>query len=677
MKLFRHETWLAIALAAPARSAGVRLLFMSCVLVAGGCASSEVPPTPDSGASGRAGTTGAGGAAGRAGVAGAAGTTGVAGAAGMTGVAGASGTAGTTGTAGTAGIAGAAGTAGTAGTAGAAGAAGASGTSGAAGGGGRGGAAGGAGSTGAAGAGGAAGTTSAGGRGGAAGAAGTAGIAGASGRGGAAGGAGTAGAGNNGGSGTGGAAGAAGTSGAAGAAGAAGAGSCASALSARVRITEIDVGATYGYNEVDNNGPNLGLTPLAIAPVPGGGSRLGFLGRTDGMVHVVTLDAADQIVAGSAFTLPAYDFQDIYADAAGGVMLLSRPAMGATANNNCGDINHLCGLVANFPTAASCHDMYMVRFDGSTQTWAAKLTDTSASLPAYGTSATGGSNVTFIWSQYAHNGRIAFDGTNYAGYFGAAITVPGQACQGSSAMANGVNIHQGDRMKVVSGSGALLTTGFDWGCSHSGYERVAWDPTGRKFVAVCKNDAPTGGKSGRLALSPGTVTVYPVDLSYAQLGNVIMAGGGGYWLITSDIRAGQPANANGLADIQLLHVASTASPTPDRNLTLVSDAQNDRAPHLAGYGAGQMLAAWETSTATGDFSQTAAGRQMFLQVLDAATGMPPAGATTASAGPLRLTPNVVGSRYQDFRAYPDGSVAYPAPGSSATKIKILRVLGCN
>jgi hypothetical protein len=57
--------------------------------------------------------------------------------------------------------------------------------------------------------------------------------------------------------------------------------------------------------------------------------------------------------------------------------------------------------------------------------------------------------------------------------------------------------------------------------------------------------------------------------------------------------------------------------------------------------------------------------------------MPPAGATTASAGPLKLSPNVLGSRYQDFRAYPDGSAAYPAPGSSNTKIKILRVLPCN
>jgi hypothetical protein len=118
---------------------------------------------------------------------------------------------------------------------------------------------------------------------------------------------------------------------------------------------------------------------------------------------------------------------------------------------------------------------------------------------------------------------------------------------------------------------------------------------------VCKNDAPTGGKSGAPRVLAGHVTIYPVDLNYNQLGNVMMAGGGGYWLFASDIRAGQPAMSNGLADIHLLHVASTSSPTPNQDITLVSDGLNDRAPHLAAYGAGRMVAAWETSTATGDF----------------------------------------------------------------------------
>ena len=81
------------------------------------------------------------------------------------------------------------------------------------------------------------------------------------------------------------------------------------------------------------------------------------------------------------------------------MLLVSRAAMGSTANNNCGDINHLCGLTTSYPTAASCYDMYMVRFDGAAETWAAKLTDTSPTSPAYGTGATAGGNVIFIWSE--------------------------------------------------------------------------------------------------------------------------------------------------------------------------------------------------------------------------------------------------------------------------------------
>lgn len=452
-------------------------------------------------------------------------------------------------------------------------------------------------------------------------------------------------------------------------------GSCASALGDRIRVTEVDVGVSYAYNEVDNNGANLGLTPLALSPLPGGGARLAFLGKGDGTVHIVTLDGDDH-VTGTAVTLPAYDFQDLFADASGGVVLVSRDALGATANHNCGDINNLCGLVANYPTGASCYDMYLVRFDAAGESWATKLTETSATNPAYGAAATSGNNVIYIWSEYAHNGRIAFDGTNYAGYFGAAITVPNQGCVGTSTLATGVNIHQGDRMKLVNGSGALQAGGFDWGCSHSGYQRVVWDPATKAFIPVCKNDAATGDRSGRIAFAPSAKTIYPVDLSYAQLGSVALAARGGYWIATSDVRAGQPAGMNGLADVHLLHVPSTSTPTPDQDILLVSDGANDRAPHLAAYGAGQLLAAWESSSTAGDFSQTDSKRQLFVQVLDAATGAIPAGATTDAVGPVRVTPNVLGSRYQDFRAFPDGSVAYPAPGSGPTKIKILRVLGC-
>jgi hypothetical protein len=434
-------------------------------------------------------------------------------------------------------------------------------------------------------------------------------------------------------------------------------GSCTSPLANRVRVTESDVGVAVSYNEVDTP-----LTPLAIAPIPGGGSRVGFM-STDGMAHVVTLDAQDQVVAGSAFAVSAFDFQDIYADTSGGVMLVSRPsAAGGTLN--CGMPSNLCGTPPSPPIP--CFDLYMVRFDGTAEKWAAKLTQSDGSHPPYLMSATDPNNIIFVW-WYAHNGRIAFDGTNWAAYFGAAISVSQGGC---------VNIHQGDRMQIVDGQGNVQTGGFEWGCSHSGYERIVWDATAKKFVTVCKNDLPTGGKSGRIAFPPTPTTIEPVDLHYSDLGSVLTASGGGYWIVTSDIRSGQTANSNGLADVHLLHVAGTGSPAPDKDIVLASDSGlNDRGPHLAAYGSASMVAAWDTSTATGDLNAKSPNRTFNVQVLDRATGAPPAGSNAMTAGPV--TAPIIGSRYQDVRSYADGSVAYLAPGSTSTKIKVLRVLACH
>jgi hypothetical protein len=399
------------------------------------------------------------------------------------------------------------------------------------------------------------------------------------------------------------------------------------------------------------------------------------------MAHIAQLDASDQLVAGSLFGLPAHDFQDIYADAAGGVVLVSRDAQGGSAaDHNCGNVNNLCGTAASLPTTVSCMDMYLVRFDGSKETWAQKLTETSASPsnPAYGTSPTAGSQVVFIWGIYQHAGRIAFDGSNYAAYYGAAITVPNQACvQSGSVLPKGVNIHQGDRMSVVSSAGALQTNGgFHFGCSHSGYERMIWDAAAKKFVTVCVNDATVPPEIGRLALAPNAGTIIStLDLTYADFGSVLVAGGGGYWAITSNRRPGQPASTdnggtvtynNGLADIDLLHFTTGMA---DRSLTVASDTGlNDRAPHLAAFGTNRMLAAWETGSGTGDIAQGDTSRKLYVQPLNATTG--------AAEGPAFNIAGVVGSRYQDFRSFPDGSVAYPAPGSSSTKIKIVRVLPC-
>jgi hypothetical protein len=307
--------------------------------------------------------------------------------------------------------------------------------------------------------------------------------------------------------------------------------------------------------------------------------------------------------------------------------------------------------------------MYLVRFDGAVETWAAKLTDATAALPPYSTGPTGPS-VIFIWSPYAHHGRIDSDGSRYAAYFGVASSSSGDCNNGGGTNGRGINIYQGDRMKMVGTDGSLQSGGFDFGCSTSGYERVVWDPAARKFVAICK----TGN---RIAIAPpgsgmSTTVFSPLDPYYGNLGNLVVSPAGGYWLTASNAQTGQPANANGLADVRLLHFSTG---TADRDLLLASDATlNERAPHLAPFGATRLLATWETSTTPGELAASDRNRKFFMQPVNATTG-------TAEGSPFYVQ-GIVGNRYHELRGYPDGSVAYVAPGSAASRIKIVRVLPC-
>jgi len=422
----------------------------------------------------------------------------------------------------------------------------------------------------------------------------------------------------------------------------------------RIRISEVDLGMSVVSNEDE-----VSLKPIVIAPMSSAGARVAFMG-SDGMVHVAQLDAADQ-PTGSPTSLVGYDFDALLADDAGGVVLLTRPAQGS-GDKHCGTLSNLCGSTASLPSSQACFDMYLVRFDGAQETWATQLTQSSAARPPYLTSPTDTQRVVYIWQQYAHHGRLAYDGMNYAAYYGAAISVTQKCVNSDSALANAVNIHQGDELRVVGPTGTLSNSrnAFDWGCSHSGFERVLWDPAGSKFVPICKTD-----NDNRIAIAPNITTVLPVDLAYADLGNLVLGAAGGYWLTTSNIGAGQPAAARGLAQVLLLHFSTGIA---DKTISLTSDATlNQRAPHLAAYGKGRMLAAWESSSAAGDLARTDKNRKFHLQVLNASSG-------EVEGAPLELM--FQGNRYQDLVAFPDGSVAFTAPGSSATKVKILRVLPC-
>jgi hypothetical protein len=389
-----------------------------------------------------------------------------------------------------------------------------------------------------------------------------------------------------------------------------------------VRITSVDLGSVpdYSTSEINN-------IPLAIAAKPGGGSLVTWMtgyshygSSTGSQVHIASLDKDDNIT-GTPFSLEGYDFQDVAADENGGVVMLTRNGEGS-GDQNCGDVNMLCGTPGDRP---GCYDMYMVRFDSSgAEQWAARLTSSSATDPAY--SAVGWN--TYIW-WYQHHGRIAHDGTNYAGYFCNAITAVNGQC---------IDIHEGDRMKVVDPGGNLLTghDSFDLGCSHSWGTSIVWDPRTSHFVTVCTTD-----NECRIARFDSTYKTIKSASCDGTLfgGDVINAGKEGYWYAWSYQNS-----------IRIEHFTSGAS---DQTITTAGNTNN---PHLVALGTDHMLLTWGL------------GDNQAAQIYDVTSGAPVGD---------QFTVPVPDHPWQYWKSYPDGSVAWASATPSSSTIKIARVMPCS
>ncbi|MQM27010.1 hypothetical protein GFD30_15725 [Glycomyces sp. NEAU-7082] len=282
-----------------------------------------------------------------------------------------------------------------------------------------------------------------------------------------------------------------------------------------------------------------------------------------------------------------------------------------TREGACGD-GPLCG-----GSTSPCATMHMVRFDDSgAQVWERQVTNLGNGLAGYDDGAR------FVW-WYQHHGRLASDGANTAAYFGVAVTVANGDC---------VDIHQGDRMQVVDADGNLADhpDAFDVGCSHSWTTRIAWNPDRDEFGMVCATD-----DGCRIAVpAAGTVAEGACDGTLFG-GDLVTAADGGYWTAWSQ---------GGRARLE--HFTDGPSDT-----TVDTGAATDH-PHLVGYGEAHMLLAW------------ASGDGIAAQVHSADSG--------AAAGDA-FTIAVPDHPYQAFKAYPDGSVAFPAAGGGGS-IRIARVM---
>jgi hypothetical protein len=123
-------------------------------------------------------------------------------------------------------------------------------------------------------------------------------------------------------------------------------------------------------------------------------------------------------------------------------------------------------------------------------------------------------------------------------------------------------------------------------------------------------------------------------------GDLVISSSSGYWTAWSQ---------DGV--IRLAHFTTGAA---DTEVTNAGSAVN---PHLVTFGTGKMLLAWGSGAST------------TAQIRDS-------GATAATIGST-FTIGVNDHNFQAYKAYSDGSVAYPASGTNSTSIKIARVLPCN
>ncbi|GLY08780.1 hypothetical protein [Actinoplanes sp. NBRC 101535] len=381
-------------------------------------------------------------------------------------------------------------------------------------------------------------------------------------------------------------------------------GACGRTASAapKAKITEVKLSAAVvGYG---GEGDTEKL-PMAIAARPDGGSWLAWLG-TGGKVYLGRLGCDDKIV-GTPTSFTGIDLQDVQADATGGVILLTR-------KGTCGD-GPLCG-----GESSPCNTMHMIRFNTSGKlVWERQVTNLTGGKTGYDDGAR------FIW-WYQHHGRLATDGKNWAAYFGVAITVKNGDC---------VDIHQGDRIQVVSSAGKLVSghaANAEVGCSHAWTSRIVWDPKAKKFVAVCAtdNDCRIAQPNPYRTVAAGTCdgTLFGGDL--------VLAKSKGYWTAWSQG-----------GSVRLEHF------TTGRSDSTIKTGVASKHPHLVSYGTGRMLLAYGSGSST------------VVRAYDSSTG---------KAIGSKVTVAVKDHDYQAFKGYADGSAAYAAAGSSSTTIKIARIL---
>ena len=235
---------------------------------------------------------------------------------------------------------------------------------------------------------------------------------------------------------------------------------------------------------------------------------------------------------------------------------------------------------------------------------------------------------------WGHEGRLLFTGQVYVAYFG------------HTKQWGSIGKHQGDLLISLSPTTGLPAggpAGWDWGCSHSLDVRLAWD--GTSVAPMCLSDCY---RAKAVMLSDSDVLQDEPSgncggSSSGELGGLAALGPGGFGL-TFSTREGRTTRDVGF-------IALDAQLRKSPVVWLTGGTGDESAPHLARYGASQLLASWRE------------GADTKLAVLS------PAGAVVE--GPI-TAPVGVADR-DDFARWPAGEVGWAEGAGNALHVSRLCV----
>ena len=236
---------------------------------------------------------------------------------------------------------------------------------------------------------------------------------------------------------------------------------------------------------------------------------------------------------------------------------------------------------------------------------------------------------------WGHEGRLLVAGNAYVAYFG------------HTRHWGAMGKHQGDLLAsfdVNTGARVGGPAGWDWGCSHSLDVRLAWD--GARVAPVCLSDCY---RTKGVLLDDSTVLSDEpsgncAGSSNGELGGLAGLAGGGF-AVTFSTTEGRSSR-----DVAFRTISSQGTPGPV--VWLAMGAGDERAPHLARYGADRLLASWVE------------GGDSKLAVLSAA-GVVLEGPVTAS---------VAVDVRDDFARYPGGDVGWASGGGG--QLQVSRIRSC-